>query len=569
MILDEQYLQWLLDQTLAVVDVPSGAGVVLEGSIAEGFGNASSDIDLLLLYDDEHEYPTMPSILFVDGRRVEVRTRSLRQAREQAELVTRLASRGGAGLPRIPVDLLNRCQRLSRSFPLRGHDVVDRAHRALPADQLPGIVAPWFAHHARQAMRQVVALDAMRQTVEAAAWTRIALTQAAKAWVAAHGETYVESKWLSQQFDRIGEDSAEFAERYWSLTRKGTDDGTMRPGTTQQSARVMAAAELVDDFGVAGCTADSGMIDVIGTPAVTTWAIGTQLHVIRDRRDVFVLSPQAAAVWRSVVAPMPLNDLLRCGGSDPAVVGAIVAEFYRIGLLRLRWRNGAAITIAQPYGAEQPSTPIPSTSLPILGIHGAVRPDDDPPIVALLPLPAQRFAAAGMAHVWSNIMVDNAREDLTGAQANQQWRVAETAGRRMLISACRALLSAYGVSPLPPDSGLIPRLGQLRVIPDELAKAADAIDDSITSADSPASVAAVANSLDEFIRRVREGTGASLFPASFTSADAWDRTIQIGHDWIRVGAYLDSDFPIEEARDVFTTGGVQPHLSGATDVHRA
>ena len=79
--------------------------------------------------------------------------------------------------------------------------------------------------------------------------------------------------------------------------------------------------------------------------------------------------------------------------------------------------------------------------------------------------------------------------------------------------------------------------------------------------DSVRNGGAVLNELDTLVRQVRAGTGADLFPDSFDSQEEWRKSLQIGHDWVRLGAYLDADYPIDEARDVFTTGGGQPHMA--------
>jgi hypothetical protein len=553
MILSESYVQWLLDEAISRVSLPADCGMVIEGSIAEGFGNDTSDIDFLFICDDDYDYPTMPSILFVDGRRVEVRTRSLSQVREQASGLLDLAAAGPRGVSRISVDLLNRCQRLSRSFPLRNDALVDRAQNVLPASHLPAIVSPWFAHYARQAMRYAVALNAMHQFEEGANWARVALARAAKAWLAAQGETYVEPKWLPQQFLRSGADASDLVERFWSLTR------TRDVAVTSDDSYLAATARLVHEFGVDRCPPDPTMVTVAPERHVTTWQVGDKVHIIRGRQDVFALGSQAATVWRSVVLATPLPDLLTRTGQDPATSGEILAEFHRVGLLRLRWRNGGTITSAQPYAPALPSTPPPSTSMPILGLDGAVMPDENTQL-ALMPLPAKRFGAAAMAHVWSNVMIENAREDLTGALAQQQWGVAEISAHRMLLHACRVLLSAYGVSPLPPDSAIVERLRQLPQVPDNLATLAETISRNLNLIDSPRQGGAIADSLEAFVGRLRKVTGADLFPASFESSEEWNQTIQIGHDWVRIGAFLDSDFPIEEARDLFHTGGAQPHV---------
>ncbi|MEU8032468.1 hypothetical protein AB0C13_28180 [Streptomyces sp. NPDC049099] len=211
MILTEDQLQDLLDQSLA--EPPGGVewAVTLEGSIAEGFGNPSSDIDFLLVARCAEEPPTMPSLLFVDGRRVEVRTRSVRQLADQFRAVEQAAERPG----RLSEDLLNRCQRLLHSHPLRGHALVEEVKALLPVERFRRITADWWAHRARQSLRQATALLCLGESDEAVDWTRAGLLQTVKSWAAGLGETYLEPKWLSLQLDRTGR--ADVRDRYWEL----------------------------------------------------------------------------------------------------------------------------------------------------------------------------------------------------------------------------------------------------------------------------------------------------------------------------------------------------------------
>ncbi|MFD0654540.1 hypothetical protein ACFQ2Y_44760 [Streptomyces malaysiensis subsp. malaysiensis] len=184
MILSEDHLQNLLDQTIPRIREAANCAVVLEGSIAEGFGNTSSDIDFLLIADSDADLPTMPSLLFLDGRRVEVRTRSVRQLTEQFSAVTS-ATHGHPGA--LSEDLLNRCQRLLRSFPLRNPDLVAKVKGLMSFEDFQDTMREWWAHHARQSIRHALALRELGQDEEAAAWTEAGLLQAVKSWAAGRG----------------------------------------------------------------------------------------------------------------------------------------------------------------------------------------------------------------------------------------------------------------------------------------------------------------------------------------------------------------------------------------------
>ncbi|GAA1957489.1 hypothetical protein GCM10009754_29520 [Amycolatopsis minnesotensis] len=323
------------------IDAPPGSAVLLEGSIAEGFGNSSSDVDFLFVAPGSGDLPTMPSVLFADGRRVEVRTRSARQVADQFAVVTAAAARGTARVVRLPEDLLNRCQRLLHGFVLEDPGALPE----LPSKrEFAAIMTAWWAHRARQAMRYALALSEVDAVEDAAVWAHAALVQGAKSWVAALGETYLEPKWLSLQVDRAG--ASEPATRYREL-----ESGAGLPAR----AYVAACGRLLADFGIGGCVPKPGRITLARVPGVTTWPVGDRVHVVRDRRDVFVLGDEVARTWRSVVFG-------RAPGRDAAI-----ARFVRLGLVRFSWGR-APITPSMPLAAASgPVAPPPSPARPVCG----------------------------------------------------------------------------------------------------------------------------------------------------------------------------------------------------------
>ncbi|MEU1519963.1 nucleotidyltransferase domain-containing protein [Streptomyces sp. NPDC005811] len=547
MILTEDQLQDLLDKSLA--ELPRGAGwaVVLEGSIAEGFGNPSSDIDFLLIARSEDDLPTMPSLLFVDGRRVEIRTRSVRQIADQFQALHEGARRPG----RLSEDLLNRCQRLLHSHPLRGHALVDEVKAMLPAERFAAIAADWWAHRARQSLRHAMALLCLGESDEAVDWTRAGLVQTVKSWAAGHGETYLEPKWLSMQLDRA--DRPDVADRYWELEAAAPEAGDAHAARAHLTACLAFAGRL----GLTGVPHRPERLTVERVAGVTTWQTDERVHVVRGRREVFALGERAGAVWRSLVLGRPLPAVL-AAASDTGVAepGPLLAAFVRYGLIRLAWKGGGTVTPALPLAAPPgPVTPPPSTAQPLLSVRGAAV--GGPDAIDLVPLPAERFAAATMALVWSNVVVENAIEDLTGALQRGQWRVAELTARRAVHAALRGLFSAYGVNPLPADSDLVRRIDLLPPATRPIGTRARQL--LSRTVDSAQRGDALLTEVRDYVAQVRGTAGADAFPLSFDSADTWRATLELGYDWLRIGAYLDAELPLEEARDLLASNGAQPH----------
>ncbi len=541
--LPAERVRQLLDRALESVAVPNDSTVLFEGSLAEGFGNAGSDVDFLVVAPGDEDLPTLPTVLFIDGRRVEVRTRSEAQLRDQLERV--------ATSDKIDEDLLNRCQRFLRATVVRsGEPDIAELRAVLPHSRFMALVADWWTGRATQALRYAVALRTLHAEAEAADWANDGLLQAMKGWAARKGESYLETKWLPHQLDRIGADP--LIDRYRELTESTQ--------VAWEQVRDLAVA-----LGVPEIAADPHQILFARRPGVTTWTIGGRIHVIRDVRDVFALSDSAARSWRSVVFRHSLRDVLGRAEHD---IAADLLEFLGLGLVGLQWRGGELIEPALAMcKAVKPYTPVPYAVAPALGLTGVTR---DDAVATLSPLPATRFTECALNLVWSNIVLENAREDLAGAVKNVQGAVADIAAHRLIAMAVRVLLSAFGVHPLPAD--VAPAQTLRRLLPARALRR----DDLLTQLESARRVRfseliamggdtlAGFGVLDDFVTLVRSVAAGdettTAFPASFDSREQWRRTLAIGYDWLRIAGYLNTDLPLDEARDLLTSGGQQPHL---------
>ncbi|MGW5522162.1 AMP-binding protein [Gordonia sp. NPDC003950] len=591
--LGAQRVTGLLDSALELVTVPDACAVVFEGSLAEGFGNEGSDVDFLVIAAGDDEMPTLPSVLFADGRRLEIRTRSVAQLREQLETVARHTATDS--VDELGEDLLNRCQRFLNSTTIRdgaGVDL-DELRNILSRERFADTLTSWWADRARQAFRQAVALRVLGCADEALGWAVDALTQAAKCWCAAHGETYLESKWLPRQLDRAAErGDADLIDRYRVLV----DDARRTPEPDRAWwARV---AEMSTAFGVdADRWCDPAPLRLTRVPGVTTWTVADRIHVIRSGADVVALSDRAAQVWRQVVFRRPLTAVL--GGATAAMeesetdesgaggavrsrlqshsqteshppspsVAACIAEFIRLGLVGLDWRGAGpvrpAMTMCEP---SPPYTPMPYTpplggGRPLVGLTGAARPDTG--IAVLSPLPAARFASAALDLTWANVVAENAREDLAGAVKSGQGAVAQVAAHRLIAMSARMMLSSNGIHPLPPDVAPVATLR--RLLPDGAGHDALVMRfEAATAVDFPALVdggdpLAGLETLDDLLGEVRARVGGADFPSSFDSKDQWRATLGIAYDWVRIGTHLGVPLPLAEAGDLVGTGGAQPH----------
>jgi hypothetical protein len=537
MMLAEPDLQHLLEQATAVVQPPADCGALLEGSIAEGFGNARSDVDFLLIPESDRHFPEPPTVMFVEGRRVEVRIRSTADVHRDFDSLVALRRRSPRRGEELPVDLLDRCQRLGGAVALANPDLVAQVRSTLPAEELKLMIVQLFSRLCLQHIRQAAAMVALSQTRDAMRWARSALTYGAKSWAAMHGETYIEPKWLSTQLERVNGDPT-IVERHRALEAAPTLGGTPRQ-------YLDSVTHFLASCGVIESSVDPAGATIGKLPGVTTWPIRGRLHVLRGRDDVFVLSDEAAAVWRRIVFGRPLTDLLGRVGGDAEQVGQLVTQFQRHGLIRFCWRG------RQTISAVQVSTPSPGACRPVLSMDGAEGAEDRCP-VTLLPVPASRFVAAGVALAWANVVVENAREDAEGAAAARQWAVWRAAMLRIVRQASLALLSAYGVHPLPAEEECCDRLRYVAGLPQSLARAALEIEDRIAFAQNHHDPV-LATRLDAYVQDSRRLTGSSRFPSSFLDPEGWRDTLLCLYDWVRMAAYLDSAFPLAAVRDVLVT----------------
>jgi predicted nucleotidyltransferase len=564
-ILGEDYLQELLTRALECIDASPDAGIALEGSIAEGFGNESSDIDFVILRDSRARVAAMPTQLFIDERRVEVRTRSLDDVRREAGSL-RAAAAGDRAVARLPYADLDRWQRMAGAFALRNPAVVQSVQQLVPAADLEALISLWFATLARDCSRCAVALSVLGQEHEAVQWIQTALAQAAKSWLAARGETYLGLKWLSRQFARVP-DGAAVWERYTRLAAPVGARADLRAPRADLDEHVSECLSFIAELGVTGCSHDPQRISVGFSRNVTTWQIGRRLYVVRARRDVFALGDEARIVWRSLAMRVPIGELVARCPMDAERAGTLIAEFHRLGLLKLRWAGdgGGDIRVRDTCSYS------PSETRPIISL-AAPESGDGRPSIELLAMPAARFAAAGMALVWANVEIENAREDTLGAIASSQWQVLAVAARRMVRKASIVLRSAWGVVVLPgaatgetaharntdwqgreADEEACSWLTAIPGLPADLVATLTAMEAHSEVRDER-EARALLDDLDAVVAQVRLLVGASTFPSSFASAAGWRETVEIGYDWIRLGAFLDSAFPIDEAREVLAGG---------------
>lgn len=562
MILSDEKINALLKAALAEVQISPDSAIVLEGSLAEGFGNKNSDIDFLVIEDREYDSFLVPILIFAEGRRIEVRVRSRGDIQRE---VKRVLDEAAAGT--VSYDEIDRVQRIAHAYILQTSPALEQLRADLAEEQLRAAISSWFRQLTLSSIGCASSMLALRQDAEAARWVRTALEQAAKTWLSEHGETYIGSKWTSQQFGRLGERPDIHAQFY--------DLASPARAEMEDSEYVAVCFELISEL----LTGDPAAITIDTRSCrlqrlkkdITTWQIGERLHIVCDGH-VYVPDRVAAQVWRSLDFLKPASVVVRNVPGVPAdAAGHVIAEFHRIGLVGVTW-NGEPITV-------RGRTPAPTLlQQPILSIRGAKLPDTETGTVWCLPISATQFAAAGLVLVWANAEVENSREDALGAIDAGQWRTLESTVRRMARKSSVVVLSANGIAALPSegdwdgrlrtgegrlsgtswqrreaDEESCLRLRSLPGIPVDLVTALVNLETSggVTNKEEGERLL---SATDDAIARVRDVTAGSLFPSSFVTPEEWRETLELVYDWVRLGAYVDSAFPLEEAHDVVASG---------------
>lgn len=537
----EPDLSAILEGALELVDVPEGAGITLEGSIAEGFGNAMSDVDFLVVVDHGVSVPTMPAVLFVDGRRTEVRFRPLAEVEADASRAAAFATTG-APIDDATREMLDRNQRLLHSLPQRNAATVAAAKRCIDEPMLAVALQRWFTELSRRAAGCAGIGLALGQPDLALSWSAQALVFAAKRWLAEHGETYVSDKWVAEQLHRVVGGDHLLAEHRAAMAPAALHGGwrSVAEQRLDLAARLTGAAMPRDADGYVA----------VRRAGVTTWPIGGRVHVIAGSGEVFALGDRAGEVWRSVVFGRSLSEVIARSQVSPEAASDTLALLHGLRLFDIASRGGAPIT-------DRGATMIPVvTERRWMSPLGAVFEAGEGCAVKRMPTGAERFAAAGMALVWANVFAENAREDALGAIASGQWGLFEVSVQRLLRDACRVHAGLFGAFPLPSKEEAYSHLRWLGEVPEDLLAELTEVERAAHFVDE-ATAREVLDRADRCVLRLREGSAAALLPPSFSSARGWRQTIEVGYDWIRLGAFVDADFPIEEARDLLGSGAVR------------
>lgn len=523
--------------------------VFLEGSVAEGFGNKRSDIDFVAIIDDGTEVATMPYILFINDRRVEVRLLSRdRLQRELTQLKTQTLCKAGTLSSDISWNMLERCQRFMGSTPIFGDEIINNLKLIMGDDIFTQSIRDWFDDFSRQCARYSIAQSVIGNDEAAISWMKTAVHHGAKRYVSTLGERYVGSKWLSLQMERAQLDN-KIINAFESFYHEQYNHISVRDYLAE-------GIHLLDEFGVVGIELDETIV-LQSVPDVTSWKIGKHIHIVR-KNVVFRVGDQAARVWRSISWGKSVQEIT--AAPDLQNIRSLIAkslqDFSLASLITLAWGEKQEVI---RVGIENFSQPPAVTPLPLVSVNGATLEREEHVTIQQLPLSAAQFAEAGVNLTWANIGVENSIEDSDGAMRKGQWGVLEYTTLRIVQTSSMLVLASRGVTPQPPLEDVVSIAK--RIINDEAIVQRINDFEKIRVTDKESAEVRFNKALD-IIKVFRNLAQDENFPASFDSKEGWCETILYGYDWINLATHLDTPFPpsaaggkgtAEEARDLLAS----------------
>lgn len=547
----ENFISRTLEYVSGRVTIPKNAGVILEGSIAEGFGNSGSDIDFLIVTEDEENRPIMPSILWYEGRRIEIRYRSFNSLIEQTKSISSINRKSKNISRRINEDTLDKHYRFLNGIILKNAKLVEEIRSLTDYGFFEKTVLLWYQSRAIERIIYADILLEYGHSLLSISWSRSSLIEGAKYWVGKKRELYIVKKWIYQQFERAKADK--------NMVKEFSDLYSYSDTKVCASEYIKRCKKMLLSYGIDKKKIENKNVFLKRRKNVVTFQLGEKVHVIKNKEEVYSLNKDAGLVWRNLIYEVPIKESACYIGVNVALVGEAVILFHKLGLLDFSIGEKNVIKVGNDFS-------IPSScETPLISLNGINLKKLNKEKVVLSPISASRFAYLGITLVWENMEFENTMEDYIGAVENQEWKFCDHRLREIIQHICFILMCSYGVAPLPPlvdvyddaFSFLVYIFGRKNEITKQLMKL------NTCRIESEENASECINKIKSIIRTVRRYINADVFPDCFSSEKKWQDALDIGYDWVRLGAYVDSNFPIEEARDLLSTGGKQPHIKDA------
>ncbi|MBA3774275.1 MAG: hypothetical protein H0X13_17845 [Ramlibacter sp.] len=526
-----EYLELTRSVAPALVGNPD-VGLMLVGSLSEGFGNSSSDADILAISEDAPDASVHRQHWLVNGRRVELWRRSVSM---QVSIAAEVSALRDGGSLRTPSDLLHDYQQYCNGTILQDSEVLTSIAPHFNSNFIQRILERRSKSIAKQQFDRAVVHAQLGSPDCVQGYLRLCGVHAAKLLAIRHGETYVKDKCVVLQLERAGLDP-KFV-RDVELLLRSTFSGSEQWGATE---RLLNAAGISIP---ALSEVRTGAVAYL-TDRVRQFDVQGRLHLICESR-VFLLSASAASSLRGtgiLEAPSLIKDI-----ASTAASSSVILNLHRLGIVGIRtradddgWEMKAPVQIGEmgpffmsPVGAEPAAWPASG--------------------IVALPIDARSFAIAGAESSWARVVLDHCDEDLRGASPLQQWPLAEHALRRWSTALIQGALASAGHVPLPTIEETYSALNLLE-------SSAPALTEGIKRlAQSPVVSAETCVQAWNLAKRLTAELPLSnlLGDLSFTHENILHRDIErdIGSSWIQLAAELG-------AKTTIINGAVFPPADG-------
>lgn len=417
--------EWLSDLALHLLDyceLPLETPVAIVGSVAEGFGNDGSDIDVLLVLDGDGEFVHRQHTSFRQ-RRVEVFARSRKWLKEF-----------GRSLPNIrdPLGGFAMYDQVAHCHAVNGRAVLDEIRREYCVAWLRKATAAYFEGISRDWFEKAFLLNRMAQHRESVYAAREGARFAAKRWACAQGETYHSVKFLIRQLKRANLDRSILQDVRRTLTTSpGLCESSVDVFLSEVGSLVVHGLQLsglADTFGAYSLQPDANVVSGLGQCLIGN---DTTTLVVQDGHQA--VHSHLSRSGQSVA-------------STKADLRPVLGELHKAGIVAIRVSSG-------DWSRRCPL----SSGSPRIGTRGVVQEAS----VGHYRIGLSQLASAWAALLASASMRENLKEDAIGAIRTRDWSTVDHALKALAIMDARILVCHRGLFPLPDDNELVSALDTL------------------------------------------------------------------------------------------------------------
>jgi len=225
-------------QGLKDFNFPSGCGLILTGSIGDGFGNSLSDIDVIVLDPADQHHPTLRQMTHINGRRCEYFLRSAPRLKQYADSIERFMHDDCSFESEDFDRYIRFYHEISRGIVLGGESVVAQARTYFDTEKLDSVILRAEKYRATKSIQIALACADLGLPEIAFQFSLKALRHALSHFAATKGLTNRAEKFVFSKARRANIDSGLLAQVMSFFVQNQTATNSE---TVQNAARLVAA----------------------------------------------------------------------------------------------------------------------------------------------------------------------------------------------------------------------------------------------------------------------------------------------------------------------------------------